>query len=88
VRIGDSRDLGLYLRSQRRQAGWSQAKLCEQSGVSRRWLSDLESGKATAEVGLVFKVVAALNLMVDLQPAPPPEIDLDEHLTRFSAFES
>jgi HTH-type transcriptional regulator/antitoxin HipB len=85
VRIGNADDLGRYLRERRRDASWSQAQLCERAGVSRRWLSDLEAGKPTAEVGLILRVVAALDLMVDLKPAPPPEIDLDEYLKRFSA---
>ena len=80
MRIGNARDLGLYLRDQRRAAGLTQQDLASRALVSRRWLSDLESGKPTAEIGLVFKVVAALGLYVDLQPTPPPEIDLDAYL--------
>jgi HTH-type transcriptional regulator/antitoxin HipB len=76
VRIGDAHDLGGCLRDQRRRAGLSQTELCERARVSRRWLSDLEAGKPTAEVGLVLRVVAALDLMVELQPASPREIDL------------
>jgi HTH-type transcriptional regulator/antitoxin HipB len=74
VRIGNARDLGGYLRDQRRQAGLSQTELCERALVSRRWLSNLEAGKPTAEVGLVLRVVAALGLTVELRPAPAPEI--------------
>jgi hypothetical protein len=48
--------------------------------VSRRWLTDLEAGKATAEVGLVFKVIGALGLFLDCRPEPEPEIDLDAYL--------
>ena len=40
----------------------------------------LEGGKATAEVGLVFKVISALGLYVDIRPLPEPEIDLDAFL--------
>jgi HTH-type transcriptional regulator / antitoxin HipB len=35
----------------------TQVQPADRAGVSRRWLSDLEAGKPTAEVGLVFKVV-------------------------------
>jgi y4mF family transcriptional regulator len=80
MRIGDAHDLGRYVRDQRRAAGLTQADLATRALVSRRWLSDLESGKATAEIGLVLKVVAPLGLYVDVQPVPPPEIDLDELL--------
>ena len=80
MRIGNARDLGLYIRDRRRAAQLSQQDLATESRVSRRWLSDLESGKPTAEVGLIFKVISALGLYVDLQPSPPPEIDLDAYL--------
>jgi transcriptional regulator with XRE-family HTH domain len=80
MRIGNAHDLGRYVRDRRRSAGLSQQSLATRALVSRRWLSELESGKPTAEVGLVFKVVAALGYYVDLAPVPPPEIDLDAYL--------
>jgi transcriptional regulator with XRE-family HTH domain len=82
MRLSSSDDLGRYVRDQRQAARMSQTELADQARVSRRWLSDLEAGKATAEVGLVFKVLSALGLFVDVQPEPEPEpdIDLDAHL--------
>jgi HTH-type transcriptional regulator/antitoxin HipB len=80
VRVGNPRDLGRYIRDQRREAALTQIELAARAAVSRRWLSDLEAGKSTAEVGLVLKVVAALGLMVDIRAAPQPEIDLDQML--------
>ena len=80
MRIVNARDLGRYVRDRRRAAGLSQQDLATKALVSRRWLSELESGKPTAEVGLIFKVVAALGLYVDLLPVPAPEIDLDVYL--------
>lgn len=77
MRLSNSEDLGRYVRDRRRTAGFSQTDLATRAAVSRRWLSDLEAGKATAEVGLVFKVIAALGLYLDAQQEPNPEIDLD-----------
>jgi HTH-type transcriptional regulator / antitoxin HipB len=88
LRINSARDLGLYLRDQRVQAGWSQTELSERAQVSRRWLSALEAGKPTTEVGLILKVVAAMGLMVELQPAPQREIDLDEYLKGFGGADA
>jgi len=47
--------------------------------VSRRWLSDLEAGKATAEIGLVLRTLDALGIELDASPIllEPGEIDLD-----------
>ncbi|WP_433828151.1 helix-turn-helix domain-containing protein [Actinoplanes sp. CA-015351] len=83
MRISNARDLGVYLREQRRAAGLSQEELATRAGVSRRWLSAFESGKSSAEVGLVFHLTAALGMFVEVNPEPPRELDLDEYLKRF-----
>ncbi|GAA2619323.1 helix-turn-helix domain-containing protein [Paractinoplanes durhamensis] len=80
MRIGNADDLGRYVRSRRGAARISQADLAIRAGVSRRWLSDLESGKPTAEIGLVFKILGALGLYLDCRPEPTPQIDLDAFL--------
>lgn len=80
MRLSDTEDLGRYLRDQRRAAGLSQDDLATRATVSRRWLSDLEQGKPTVEVGLVFRVIAALGLYLDCRPEPAPELDLDRYL--------
>lgn len=82
MRITNPRDLGRYVRERRRDRGETQAALAKAAGVSRRWLADLEAGKPTAEVGLVFRALAALDLMIDARPADssPDHFDLDEHL--------
>jgi HTH-type transcriptional regulator/antitoxin HipB len=50
---------------------------------AQRWLSDLEAGKPTAEVGLVLRVIAALGQFVDVRPDPTTDFDLDDYLKRF-----
>lgn len=83
MRINNAVDLGKYVRERRRAEGMTQQRLAEHAGVSRRWLSGLEAGKPSAEIGLVLRVVAALGLFADIRPAPKPEIDLDEYLKTF-----
>ena len=60
----------------------TQADLAAYAQVSRRWLSDLEAGKPTAEVGLVFKVLHALDVALDASPVEwgLGDIDLDDVL--------
>lgn len=43
----------------------TQAQLADAAGVSRRWLSSLEAGKSTAEIGLVLRTLDALGLSLD-----------------------
>lgn len=83
MRIGSTHELGIYVRDQRRAAGLNQADLAARAAVSRRWLSDLEAGKPTVEVGLVLRVFAALGQLVDVRPDPTTDFDLDNYLKRF-----
>lgn len=79
MRIASARDLGLTVRQARQDRGQTQAELATAAGVSRRWLSDLEAGKATAEFGLILRTLAALGLGLDAFPVEPApgELDLD-----------
>jgi HTH-type transcriptional regulator / antitoxin HipB len=77
MRLGNTVDLALFVRDRRRALSMTQSQLAARAGVSRRWLSDLEAGKSTAEVGLVFKIVSALGLFLDVRPEPADGIDLD-----------
>lgn len=83
MRIGTPRDLGRYVREQRRAARLNQTDLAARASVSRRWLSDLEAGKPTAEVGLVLRVITALGQFVDVRADPTVSFDLDDYLKRF-----
>ena len=55
-------DLGLIIRERRRRLGLSQSALAEKAGVGRQWLVAVEHGKARAEIGLVLRTLAALDL--------------------------
>ena len=67
-----SRDIGAAIRRARRDRGLSQAELAARAGVGRPWLSEVESGKRTAEIGRILLVVSALDLAVALLPVPEP----------------
>lgn len=87
MQIVNARDLGLVVRERRRRLGKTQAQLATAAAVSRRWLSDLERGKPTAEFGLVLRTLAALGLALFAEPdeVPPGAVDLDKHLERYLA---
>jgi y4mF family transcriptional regulator len=82
MRLASARDLGLYVRDRRRLLGMTQTNLSVSAQVSRRWLSDLEAGKPTAEIGLIFKVLHALELVLEASPpeSGPGDFDLDDVL--------
>lgn len=76
MRIDSARDLGRFVRQTRRDRRMTQARLAADARVSRRWLSDLEAGKATAEFGLVLRTLHALDLQLAASPVTG-DIDLD-----------
>lgn len=80
MRIASARDLGLAIRQARQDSGQTQAGLAAAAGVSRRWLSDLEAGKATAEFGLILRTLDALGLGLDAFPVAPAPGELDARL--------
>ena len=55
-------DLGLIIRDRRRKLGLSQSALAEKAGVGRQWLVAVERGKVRAEIGLVLRTLAAIDL--------------------------
>jgi HTH-type transcriptional regulator/antitoxin HipB len=76
--------LSSTLRGRRHALGLTQSALAAQAGVSRKFISDAESGKDTIEVGRLLKLIAALDLRLDLRlhatspsTSAAPAIDLD-----------
>jgi HTH-type transcriptional regulator / antitoxin HipB len=61
----------------RQDRGQTQAELAAAAGVSRRWLSDLEAGKTTAELSLILRTLDALGIGLDVQPVEPTPGDID-----------
>jgi transcriptional regulator with XRE-family HTH domain len=44
----------------------TQVELAKQAGVTSRWLREVEHGKATAEVGLVLRIMGFLGLELQI----------------------
>ena len=60
----------------------SQRELAERAGVSRKWVYEVEAGKATSEFGLILRALDALGLTIDAVPRADAEttssaVDLD-----------
>jgi len=90
MRIRTAGDLAAVARGRRLDLGWTQAETARRAGVSRKWLSDFETGKATVDLAAVLRLVDVLDVILDAgfgsAPATPPgqgPVDLDEHLDRY-----
>ncbi len=92
IHVNSIRDLAGAARGRRLDLGLSQTDLAARARVSRQWISEFESGKPTAELGLVLRLVDALGLRLSLkegdrgagdQPARDPTVDLDALLDEY-----
>lgn len=54
-------ELGAMIRRARKERGWTQDDLAVRAGISRRTLVALEGGNPRGEVGIVVRVIAALD---------------------------
>ena len=61
IELRSVKEIGQYIRSIRKSHGMSQQELSNLSGVNRRFLSELENGKATAECGKVLHVLKCIG---------------------------
>ena len=61
-------ELGRLLRARRREIRMTQAEASALAGVGIRFLSELENGKSTAELGKVMQVLARLGLVLQVSP--------------------
>lgn len=91
--ITSIRDLAVAVRGRRLGLGLSQADVARRARVSRQWIGEIESGKPTAELQLVIRLVDALGLCLSLderdaparepEPAAPAGVDLDALLDEY-----
>ena len=73
-------DLGLAIRDRRRKLKLSQTELARKAGVGRQWVVAIEHGKSRAELGLVLRTLAALDLPLTIDPGArrlPSSNDMD-----------
>lgn len=87
MEIQTMRQLCASVVGRRVDLGLSQGTVAVRAGVSRKWLSDFESGKTTVEAGKVLDVLDVLGLRLSLSPshAPNSAEDLDDVLNGYQA---
>jgi HTH-type transcriptional regulator/antitoxin HipB len=92
IQVNSIRDLAVAARGRRLDLGLSQADLAARARVSRQWISEFESGKPTAELGLALRLVDALGLRLSIddggpeagdQPTRDRTVDLDALLDEY-----
>lgn len=67
MKITDTLSLGKAIRQRRKELNYTQAYLAEFTGFSTSFISDLERGKATAEIGKILFLIQTLGMDLCLE---------------------
>ena len=67
MKIVDAESLGKAIRRRRRELHYTQAYLAEYTGFSASFISDLERGKETAEIGKTIFLIQILGMDLCLE---------------------
>lgn len=62
MNVHSAKDVGVAVRRARKGAGLTQRELAQACGCGVRFLSDLENGKPTIELGRVIRVLNTLSI--------------------------
>jgi y4mF family transcriptional regulator len=65
-------DVGALVRDRRRQLKLSQTDLAQRLHVSQRYISHLERGKPTLQLGLVIRVLRELGVVLQVNDPSSP----------------
>jgi HTH-type transcriptional regulator/antitoxin HipB len=76
-----ARDVGRLIREARRGSGLRQEDLALTANVSVKFISDLERGKETAPLRLVFELVRNLGGRLDISFPQPEQANGDAELS-------
>lgn len=74
MHVGSTKDIGLLIRARRTEKDWTQADLARSLGTTQRWISEIENGKATAEIGMVLQALSMLGIRLEAAPADAPRL--------------
>ena len=63
-------EIGRIIATARKSRGLTQAKLAQALGTTQNWISDIERGKDTAQIGKVLRVLSYLGVRLEVGEAP------------------
>ena len=67
MKISDSKELGNAIRKRRKELKYTQHYISEITGFSVSFLSDLENGKPTCEIGKTLNLLNLLGLDLNVE---------------------
>ena len=66
TKISSPEELGQYILKERKDLNLTQKEISEFTDVGRKFVLELEKGKATAQIGKIFEVLKGLGLEMHL----------------------
>ncbi|ESW84967.1 MULTISPECIES: helix-turn-helix domain-containing protein [unclassified Mesorhizobium] len=78
MKIRTARDIGILIKEARTRRGLSQAALAKMITTTQTWVSWIENGKPSAEIGNVLLALTTLGVEMDFQ-IPPAPTSADHH---------
>ncbi len=82
MRIRTARDIGILIKEARNRRGLSQAALAKMINTTQTWVSWIENGKPSAEIGSVLLALTTLGVEMNFdlpRPSPITSSDGDDH---------
>ena len=67
MKIYDAESFGLALKQRRKEMDYTQREISDLTGFSISFISDLENGKSTAELGKAIYLANVLGLDIDIK---------------------
>ena len=67
MKVYSAAEVGAAIRAKRKSLGYTQEQLAEFCGCGPRFISDLENGKETAQLGKAIQVLMMLGLDIRIE---------------------
>ena len=67
MKIGNVKEFGIALKNRRKALGYTQSYISEVTGFSASFISELENGKETADIGKAIILANMLGLNLNME---------------------
>ncbi|HIV79612.1 MAG TPA: helix-turn-helix domain-containing protein [Candidatus Avanaerovorax faecigallinarum] len=67
MKITSTKELGEAMRKRRKELGYTQGYIAEYTGLSASFISNLENGKETAEIGKTLFLINLLGMDLEIK---------------------
>jgi HTH-type transcriptional regulator/antitoxin HipB len=89
MRIRTAREIGILIKEARKRQGLSQVSLAKMINTTQTWVSWIENGKPTAEIGSVLLALTTLGVEMEFNlpaklPATTPAEDQDNDTSPYT----